>query len=127
MYPMSYRRATVSHNHTHALQVARNVLEALRARPFGMAFMPSLPSALADETYAEMVEGAADDDKEAKGPTYVTFKKTVSYSTGACIAAGRPDGYDVVTVTVKWREGTAGSSEGRDKSLTLSGGISREP
>lgn len=114
VYPLSQRGATLSHNRTLALRVARNVLESVRAHPYGD---PLASAVLADETYVEMVENA---------PSSVTFKKTIQYSTGGSIGSSTST-YDVVTVTVQWREGTGVGSAGQDKSVKVTGGIAREP
>ena len=115
VYPLSQRSASLSHNRTIALRVARNVLEAIRAHPYGDALASDV---LADETYSEMVESA---------PTSVTFKKSVQYSTGGCVGSSSST-YDVVTVTVQWREGTGVGSAGQDKSVKVTGGVEpREP
>lgn len=109
--PFSYRGAELSKDHLAALRVARNVIEQVRALPFGAD-----PSSLkGDVTLSgEMVEGSTSNQ---------TFKvENIQTSIPSATA-----GYGTVAVTVSWREGTATGSAGVQKTLVLTGGLSREP
>lgn len=125
VYPLSQRASTTSQNHTQAIRVARNVLEVIRAHPYGE---PLSSDVLADETYQGLIETDPGDASGKHAITTVTFRKSVTYANGSCVGAvAGSTTYDVATVTVRWREGTAGGSAGVDKSVKVTGGILRAP
>jgi prepilin-type N-terminal cleavage/methylation domain-containing protein len=106
--PLAYRSSTLTKDHLTALRIARNVIERVRARPFG--------ADVTDLQGPVTVKGEAVEDNPVSQVYQVATVQT---------ALGATSG--TVDVTVTWTEGTGTGSAGTAKSLTLTGGLCREP
>lgn len=114
IYPMAHRGASVNANHVAAMQIASGVLAHIRSAPYGSTVSETC---LSPETLVMVIEGT---------PGAVTFSKEVTFQRGGSTADTNAVA-DVASVTVTWTEGTKASSEGIRKSITVTGGVFREP
>lgn len=129
-YPLSYRSAAVSTNHVLAMQVASGMLETVRDNPYGTT--PSLqPVTLSMVVGASGSTGATvpvvtTSASPSATPSTVTFYPSVKFARGGSVP--NPNAMsDVCTVTVTWNEPTGRGASLLQKSVSVTGGITREP
>ncbi|MBM3461305.1 MAG: hypothetical protein FJX76_04310 [Armatimonadetes bacterium] len=103
-YPTSNRRAHLSRNHTRAVRLAQDALAQARATQFGN------PVVIADQSFIDTIGGIK---------IFRVFNTRVKFSGGTAAADVSRSG-DLATVTVTW-------SEGDTKSVSITGGVARDP
>lgn len=114
VFPLAYRGAVLDANHVTALQCASEVLAGVRNTPYG-----SVPPARVTQpmTVSTIVEGVA---------RKTDFLPIVTFARGGQSAQIQA-ACDVAIVTVRWTEGTGGSTPAVDKSVEVRGGVFRAP
>jgi Tfp pilus assembly protein PilV len=112
--PMGSRGTVMSKERLTAQRIARNVIDEVRSRPFGAD-----PSALKGPVAmdGESVEG------KAIGEEYSVSNVSLDIPSGGTT----PVGFGTVSVTVTWRQSVGTTHGNGDNSLTMTGGLSREP
>jgi len=116
VYPALYRHATMSKNRFLAASVADNIIETIRAVPWGA---PVPAYVRQDKKLEQLVEGEKQE---------VTFKvKEINFEPSNSTGNGpKPDNYVcLVTVTLEWVEGVGSASQAKTKTLTSQGTITR--
>jgi prepilin-type N-terminal cleavage/methylation domain-containing protein len=126
--PAGYRSAELSKNHLTALRLARSVIDEVRSRPFGASVSDlqgktylarGIPT---DPSSGERVET---DPSQPGSPR--KSEQTFTLSDVAVSSASSSAQTGVVSVTVRWTEGTDDHSTGATKTISLQGGLCREP
>lgn len=115
VYPLAFRGATLDANHVAAMQLASSTLSQIRALPYGATPAPG-------GTLSPVTRQTSNEDST----TQVTFNRTVTFERGGAAASAQTAG-DVARVTVTWIEGTGASGEATQKSVSVTGGVSRVP
>ena len=114
MAPTSQRGATVSKDRLIALRIARNTIDRVRSMPFE-ANVSSLVGPV--NLFGESIEGR---------PVNLEFAvKSVTKT----IAPGNvtPSGFGNVTVVIEWHQGVGNANSAGNSTLTMTGGITRDP
>ncbi|HEY4001330.1 MAG TPA: hypothetical protein VGO93_20830 [Candidatus Xenobia bacterium] len=123
VFPASMRGAAADLNHTTAVRLAQNTLDAIRSHPFGTPLPANLLYTTANPFLAsKVVEGSAGQA--------TAFTTEVAFQNGfADGSKPNPDdsNFDVAVVTVQWSEGTGRGAHPLDKMFVLERGISRVP
>lgn len=112
IFPLAYRHASMSKNRILATSTARNVIETLRAVPWGRATPDFVKQ---DQGYMMVIDG--------KRQPVVFEVKEIKFDPANSTGNG-PDPESTVCevyVTVEWKEGTGPSSQMVTKELTYSG------
>lgn len=110
---LGHRGGTVSKDRMLAIRLARNVIDKVRSMPFGAD-----PSSLRGPVpmLGESVEGKA-----------VGLEFNVDNVTVAVPSGSTPVGFGTITVTVSWHQGVGQTNSAGNNSLTMTGGLSRDP
>ncbi|HEY3998417.1 MAG TPA: prepilin-type N-terminal cleavage/methylation domain-containing protein [Candidatus Xenobia bacterium] len=123
VFPASMRGAAADLNHTTAVRLAQNTLDAIRSHPFGTALPANLLYTAANPFLApKVVEGGA--GQATAFTTEVAFQN--GFADGSQPNPNDAD-FDVAVITVHWSEGTGSGAHTLDKTFVMEGGISRVP
>lgn len=116
IYPAVYRHSTISKNRLLGMQVAHNVIESLRAVPWGKPVPDFIKK---EQKFDQLIEGVK---------TSVTYQiAKIEFDPPNSTNDG-PDPKSIVCnvkVTVKWTEGAGGASEARTQTISASGTLSK--
>jgi prepilin-type N-terminal cleavage/methylation domain-containing protein len=116
VFPAVYRHSAQSRNRFLAQQAGRNVIETLRAVPWGK---PAPAFARQDHVFDQVVEGERH---------FLRFKvKEIKFEPANATGDG-PDPRSPVSqvrVTLEWREGTGSSSASRRQTLCAAGSLTK--
>ena len=117
--PVSQKGATVDKNRLTALRIARNIIDQVRSAPFGNP-TNSAPFGLATSTLegpvtlvGDSIEGNPVGFEFAVEKVFVDCKSSQNHGS--------------VSVTVAWHQGVGQTNSAGNNSLTLTGGLTREP
>ena len=121
MLPGSHRQGTVSKDRLIALRLARNVIDKVRSMPFPAAGantpVPSLQGPVS--LMGESLEG-----KDIGLEFAVENVTTTVPAKGASLTE---PGFGTVSVTITWHQGVGNANAAGNSSLTMTGGLTREP
>lgn len=117
VYPMLFRHASLTKNRLLAMSVSRNIVETIKAVPWGASVTPFIKS---NQTFHMVIEGEQQS---------VTFKvKEIKFDPANAAGTGPDPGKltSNVTITLEWQEGTGAGSKMRNRTLTTVSVISKE-
>ena len=123
--PGGHKGGTADKNRLIALRIARNVIDLVRSAPFGDPTRSAPYGALTTtlEGPVPLVGESLEGNK--LGMEFAVEKVTVTIPPAGGV--GGPIGYGTVSVTVTWHQSGGQTNSAGNNSLTVTGGIFREP